>query len=174
MCNDFTNKKINDWYHLYSNEVYQYIFFMIQDHEQAKDVMQDTFLRAYHSLQSFDGENAKGWLFRIARNLTIDEIRKKNTLRLLINKIASTYKENTSTEQLVTFNETERELYLALCKLKQSYRHVIVLRKLNEFSIKETATILGWSESKVKSNLQRGLKALKKEMRKAGSFHETI
>lgn len=69
-------------------------------------------------------------------------------------------------------NEAEKELYLALSNLKHHYRDVIVLRKIKELSIKETSYILGWSENKVKVNLFRGMKALKKELNKVGYIHE--
>ena len=79
-----------------------------------------------------------------------------------------------SPEQITVLNEAEKELYLAIGRLKRSYRDVIVLRKIKEFSIKETSDILGWSESKVKVNLSRGIQALKNELEKVGYIHDSF
>ncbi|WP_179298668.1 RNA polymerase sigma factor [Evansella halocellulosilytica] len=174
MTNDHIKAKINDWYHHYSNDIYQYIFFMIYNHDEAKDLTQDTFIRAYSHFNQFDGENVKGWLFRIARNLTIDHIRKAKGLGMLTKIVASNDETSESPEQIVILNESERELYRGLYHLKSNYRDVIVLRKIQGFSIKETASILGWSSSKVKSTLLRGLKELKKQMVKEGYIHESV
>ncbi|MGF2614342.1 RNA polymerase sigma factor [Rossellomorea aquimaris] len=65
-------------------------------------------------------------------------------------------------------------MYHALSKLKRSYREVIILRKIKELSIRETAEVLGWKESKVKTTLFRGLQAMKIQLQKEGYDHETI
>ncbi|WP_233269426.1 RNA polymerase sigma factor [Alteribacillus sp. YIM 98480] len=174
MDQDIIKQRVNDWYHTYSNDIYKYVFFMIGEHDQAKDILQDTFLRAYHNFESFQGEKVKNWLFRIARNLTIDYIRKKKTIACLIDSISSSKVTNKTPEQTIVLNETERELYDALRKIKRSYREVIVLRKIKEFSVSESCHILGWNENKVKVNLHRGMKALRKQLVKEGYRHETI
>jgi RNA polymerase sigma-70 factor, ECF subfamily len=167
-------EQINDWYHAYSNDIYNYIHFLIGDHEQAKDILQDTFLRAYSHYDSFRGDNVKGWLFRIARNIAIDDIRKKKPISYFLDSIPLLKSSELSPEQSALLNESEQELYIALNKLKLAYRDVIVLRKIKEFSINETATILGWTENKVKVNLFRGMKALRKELEKGDFSHETV
>ncbi|WP_246187720.1 RNA polymerase sigma factor [Ornithinibacillus caprae] len=65
-------------------------------------------------------------------------------------------------------------MYQSLRKLKRSYQEVIILRKIKELSIHETAEVLDWDESKVKNTLFRGLAALKQEMVKGGYEHEPI
>jgi RNA polymerase sigma-70 factor, ECF subfamily len=167
-------EQINDWYNDYSNDVYNYIYFLIGDHEQAKDILQETYLRAYNNFGSFRGENVRGWLFTIARNVTIDDIRKKKPIAYFFDSIPVLKSAELTPEQVTMLNESEQELYIALSKLKLAYRDVIVLRKIKEFSINETASILGWSENKVKVNLFRGMKALRKELEKENFSHETI
>lgn len=147
---------------------------MIHDQEQAKDLMQDTFIRAFNNFDSFQMENEKGWLFSIARNLTIDFLRKKRPLHYILDSSLMIPSPELTPEQKVSFNEQEKELYIALAKLKRSQREVIILRKIKEFSIKETATILGWSEGKVKTNLWRGMDSLRKQLVKEGYQHESI
>ncbi|WP_257009672.1 RNA polymerase sigma factor [Evansella halocellulosilytica] len=165
---------MNDWYHAYSNDIYKFILYMIHDHEQAKDLMQDTFIRAYHNLDFFQEENTKGWLFRIARNITIDFMRRKRPIYYMIDHSIFHPSQTLTPEQALALNEQEKELYMALTKLKRSYREVIILRKIKEFSIKETAQILGWSEGKIKTNLWRAMNSLKKQLEKEGYQHESI
>lgn len=173
-CEHLVKQQINDWYHIYSIDVYNYVFFLMGDHEQAKDILQDTFLRAYNNYESFQGGNSKAWLYRIARNITMDYFRKRKPIAYLMDSIFTVQTIEQTPEQIIMLNESEKELYIALRKLKRAYRDVIVLRKIKEFSIKETSNILGWSESKVKVNLNRGITALKKELEKEDYIHETF
>ncbi|WP_236034834.1 RNA polymerase sigma factor [Alkalihalobacterium elongatum] len=161
-------QQVNEWYLAYNNDIYQYVLFMIGDHERAKDFMQDTFLQAFDKYSSFQGGSAKGWLFRIARNITIDFIRKDKPIAYLFDKNPYITIDEASPEKIVTLNEAEQELYRALSHLKRSYRDVIILRKIKGFSIQETASVLQWPESKVKSTLLRGLKGLREQLEKEG------
>lgn len=174
MDQHYRKEQIGEWYNAYNNDIYNYIYFLIGDHELAKDVLQDTFLRAYSNFESFQGDNVRGWLFRIARNLTIDYIRKKKPLLFLVDSFPIIHASEPNPEQIAMLNEAEQELYMGLSKLKRAYRDVIILRKIKEFSISETADILGWTENKVKVNLFRGIKALRKELEKGAYRHETV
>lgn len=71
---------------------------------------------------------------------------------------------NLSLEDELLKKDMTVRLYNALASLKPTYRDVLILRKINESSIKETAYILGWTETKVKSTMVRAFAALKKEM----------
>jgi RNA polymerase sigma-70 factor, ECF subfamily len=174
METEFTKQQINRWYEDYSQDIFRYAYFLINDRYQAKDIVQDTFLRAYKHMDSFDGENVKSWLFRITRNLSIDYIRKKKPIAYYLDQFIPLKGTAKSPEEIALLNETERQLYFALNKLKRSYRDVIILRKMKEFSTAETAQILDWSESKVKVQLLRGMKALKKVLEEEDYLHETI
>ncbi|MET3696617.1 RNA polymerase sigma-70 factor [Bacillus oleivorans] len=167
-------QQINSWYHEYSNDIFRYVFFMIGDRDQTNDILQDTFLRAYSHYESFNGENVKSWLFKIARNLTIDFIRKKKPSSSISNLFPAFKAIEKTPEDITIFNEFERQLFISLNRIKRSYKDVIILRKIKEMSISETGRILGWSENKVKVNLFRGMKALRKELEKEGYHNETI
>jgi RNA polymerase sigma-70 factor (ECF subfamily) len=75
-------------------------------------------------------------------------------------------------EDIAEVNEKYRELYKALGSLKDSYREVIILRKIKDLTIKETCEILNWSESKVKSTLHRAMLSLEKELIKERCLYE--
>lgn len=169
-----TNETIHNWYMSYSNDIYKFILYMLNDHEQAKDLMQDTFIRAYHNLDSYRGESTKGWLFKIARNITIDFIKRKKPIYYSLDSFRLIPSKNPTPEKVLDLNEQERQLYLALAKLKRPYREVIILRKIKEFSTKETAEILGWKEGRVKTTLWRALGELKKQLEKGGYEYEEV
>lgn len=74
-------------------------------------------------------------------------------------------KEKSPEESFIT-KESTYSLYLSIAGLKKEYQEVLILRKINEMSIKETAEILGWTENKVQTKMARAFKKLKAEMLK--------
>ncbi|WP_407268526.1 RNA polymerase sigma factor [Radiobacillus sp. PE A8.2] len=168
-------KQILEWYEIYSAPIYRYILLMIGDHEQAKDLTHDTFLKAYSSNSDFQGMTSdKNWLYRIARNVAIDYMRKRKPIRFLVESIGSLPSPDGCPESIIQLVEDQTQLFRSLRKLKRSYQEVIILRKIQELSIQETAEVLNWKESKVKTTLFRALSALKKQMVKEGYEHGTI
>jgi RNA polymerase sigma-70 factor, ECF subfamily len=148
---------------------------MIKDYQSAEDLRHETFLKAYIHYDSFRGNsNPKTWLFSIAHNITVDYIRKRKTLTILQDILLFKKDLKPLPEEIVEIKESSQELYNVLAKLKESYREVIILRKIKEFSIEETSIILGWSESKVKSTLFRAIQALEKKLLKEGVLSEKI
>lgn len=165
--------EITEWYQQHGDSVFRYILLMVRDHQQAEDLTQETFIKAFRSYDSFERKaNPKTWLFRIAHNVTIDFIRKQKPLELLKEVLLLGKSANAAPEGIVEIKENSTELYDALGQLKAPYREVIVLRKIREFSIQETGEILNWSESKVKNTLSRALSALEKQLNKEGIIHE--
>ncbi|WP_445509636.1 RNA polymerase sigma factor [Rossellomorea marisflavi] len=131
----------------YSDAIFRYIVLMIGDREQAKDLTHDTFLKAFHRLEAFQGEMSdKNWLYQISRNATIDFIRKKKPLHYVTEMFTGVG--GATPEDIVEAGEEERLVYDAMSRLKRSYREVILLRKIKGLSIRETADVLGWKESK--------------------------
>ncbi|MFT9497452.1 RNA polymerase sigma factor [Anaerosolibacter sp.] len=170
---EYRNKRISDWYDQHSTSILSFILLMVKDYQQAEDLTHDTFVKAYLYYDSFKQHSSeKTWLFSIAHNLTVDFLRKR--------KPSLTFKEiflfqrdnNRLPEELIQIKEESYELYKALGELKDTYRKVIVLRKIKGFSIEDTAKILNWSESKVKSTLFRAIPALKKQLLREGFWGE--
>lgn len=146
---------------------------MVKDYQQAEDLTHDTFVKAYLYYDSFKQHSSeKTWLFSIAHNLTVDFLRKRKP-SLTFKEIFLFQRDNTRLpEELIQIKEESYELYKALGELKDTYRKVIVLRKIKGFSIEDTAKILNWSESKVKSTLFRAIPALKKQLLREGFWGE--
>ncbi|MCM3639337.1 RNA polymerase sigma factor [Sporosarcina luteola] len=162
-------------YEQYHNEIFRYIFLMIGDRQQAKDLMQETYVKAFINIEDFRGDaNVKTWLYRIARNETIDFLRRKKPATYLVDFFLHVKSSQPTPEEVIVLGNDMELLYLALSRIKKGYRDVIILRKIRELSTKETATILGWKESRIKTNLHRGLMALQKELKKEGYISETF
>jgi RNA polymerase sigma-70 factor, ECF subfamily len=166
-------KIITDWFYQYSDEIYNFFIYRLGEAD-VDDLIQEVFIRAMNGLSSFQ-ENAspKTWLYSIAKNLAIDEIRRRNRKKWKsIIPFSSHHEPSTEVtpELLLHLNEENKELYLAILSLKSGYKEVLLLRGIHQFSVTETAEILGWSENKVRSTYHRAKKALKTRL--GGTFHE--
>lgn len=159
----------------YSDKIFSYIYLFVNDKEVAEDLTQDTFIKAYRSLDQFNGESHLfTWLFRISRNVTIDYLRKRRLFTFFsIDKFQFESNQQTPLE-IVMKGERVTILYEAIRNLKLSYQEVLILRKIKEFSIKETAEILNWNENRVKITTSRAIAALKKELMKRRENNEEV
>lgn len=168
-------EQIRDWYERYSNEIFRYILVAIGDRQQARDLMQETFIKAFKSIDTFRGDaSPRTWLHKIARNETIDYQRKKRPFTYVLESLAPIKSNRPTPQEIIELGEDMAQLYEGLSGLKKEYREVIILRKIKEFSTRETASILGWKESKVKTMLYRGIEELRKRMVKEESKYETF
>ncbi|WML42052.1 RNA polymerase sigma factor [Neobacillus sp. OS1-2] len=169
----YRKEEIADWYDQHSKSILSFILLMVRDYQQAEDLTHDTFVKAYLYYDSFKHHSSeKTWLFSIAHNLTVDFLRKRKP-SLFLKEIFLLQNDNTPLpEEMLQIKEESYELYKALGELKDTYRKVIILRKIKGFSIEDTAKILNWSESKVKSMLFRAIPALKRQLIKEGYWDE--
>lgn len=153
---------IQQLYDEYLHDVYQYCLYFTNNPAEAEDLTQDTFIKVMKNIYTFQGHSStKTWILSIARNTTIDYFRKKKIQQFLPQLFSRL--ENSSygnPEASYDHHEEWEKLQLALLKLKPDFRSVVILRGLKELSIKETAEILQWKESKVKVDYHRALKQL--------------
>lgn len=157
--------RINQLYDKYFYDVYHFLLGFTNNKEEAQDLTQDTFMKIIHKAASFKGTaSEKTWILQIAKNTAIDDYRKKKRRNML--KLFEHQEGNygISFHSPLTVLEKKDEiatLYTMVNKLKPYYRSVLLLRNINELSIKETAKILNCSESKVKVSYHRAMKKLK-------------
>jgi len=169
------HEKIAHWFDSYGEAVMTYILIMVRDYQQAEDLTQETFLKAFRNQHSFANQSSiKTWLFSIAHNTTRDYFRKKHPLQHYLGLTLKEIDNTALPEQLVALRYQHEQFYLTLQRLKPSFRQIIIFRKLKGFSTKETSEILGFTESKVKMTLQRALKEFKEELIKGGFEYEAI
>ncbi|MEK4426131.1 RNA polymerase sigma factor [Solibacillus sp. FSL K6-1523] len=137
--------------------VYKYIRYLTNDADLAHDFLQETFYRYYQKNYT---EHERTYLLKIARNIVYDHYRRKKILSFFHLKTEPEAQGELPEEVIIQNDELEK-LYTALQRIKWNYREVVVLRYIEEYSVKETAEILNCSEVKVKNNTARGLKALR-------------
>lgn len=170
---EFRKKEITNWYDHHSKSILSFILLMVKDYQQAEDLTHDTFVKAYLFYDTFKHHSSeKTWLFSIAHNVTVDFLRRQKTSLFFKEKFLSHKDNHPLPEEIIQIKEESYELYKALGELKDTYRKVIILRKIKGFSIEDTSKILGWSESKVKSMLFRAIPALKKQLINEGYWNE--
>ena len=161
-------------YEKYHADLFQFLFYMVNNRELAEDLVQEVYIKVLKSYDRFEGKSSeKTWMFSIARNVAIDFFRKKTSLKeqLLDNfnlHVKSLNDQNPLPEEITLANEEIKQVYRGLqcCSFEQ--RIVILYRYFQDFSIADTATALGWSESKVKTTQHRAIKKLRKY------FHERM
>ncbi len=157
---DIAGARIEQWFRAYSNDVYRFLVYYT-GRKDIDDLVQETFIRALKAPQQAEIVNPKTWLFAIARNVAIDEKRKKKWRNwlpdLFLQQLVSRDK---TPEESLELSENKRILYDAINQLKRSYRDVLILRGIKGLSSKETAEVLGWSEAKVHLTLHRAMKAV--------------
>lgn len=145
--------------------------------EDAADIVQEVFLRAWRSIESFRGDSGfSTWLFRITMNLCVDHARHKHA--------------QPQTQPIVTEDETERpvpdtaptpeehlenselgrELAAALEEISEEHRRIVLLRDVSGLSYTEIAEVLEISEGTVKSRLSRARIALRKVLLRRGNL----
>lgn len=175
---DLSEAHFTEIYNQYSDDVYRYIFYMIRDPQAAEDLTQDAFVKVYRHLHTFKFKsNIKTWIFKISRNVTLDHLKKKKPATFsdpetLMNFTA--HEQKSSIESII-HSEEITALYSSMHNLKKEYREVLILRKINECSVRETASILRWSEDKVKSMTSRALIKLKEDLlHKEANFNESF
>ncbi|MGX6441691.1 RNA polymerase sigma factor SigX [Neobacillus sp. K501] len=160
----------NDLYRKYHHELFNFLFYMVHNREQAEDLVQEVYIRVLKSYTQFKGESSeKTWLIAIARNVAIDFFRKqKGWKERTINKLKiedlPIKDQRPIPEEMVYQLEEKQFMYHCLEKCSLDQKSVIILRYIQELSILETAQVLGWKESKVKTTQHRAIKQLKNLM----------
>ncbi|MCF8564570.1 RNA polymerase sigma factor [Alicyclobacillus tolerans] len=150
------NEAIEKLFELYADDIYRYARYTIPDTDDARDVVQEVFMRAFRAWDSFRHDsNPKTWLFHIAKNYMYDLLRKKRTER----KHQTDFMPDISEVSVPL--ETLLELEETVAALKPDHQQVILLRSIEGMSVDETAEILGWSPAKVKTTLHRAIKELR-------------
>jgi RNA polymerase sigma-70 factor (ECF subfamily) len=158
----------DELYQKYHQDVFQFLFYMVRNKEQAEDLVQEVYIRVFKSYNRFEGKSSqKTWLFSIARNVAIDFFRKQKGWkeRILEKFDWSTNQvkdQNPIPDEIAIQREEIRHVYQCLEYCTVDQRAVIILRFFHDLSIIETAEALSWTESKVKTTQHRSLKLLKK------------
>lgn len=156
----------------YQNLIFKIAFSFGKNKENAMDISQNVFLKAYQKLSSLKGQNSfKAWLSRIAYHEGINWTRKhKSDMQYESIEISDEPRSDLpSKEDELLANEHHHELMQSLFALNTKYRLAVVLRYYQNMSIKEIAGILKCSEGVVKNMLFRSIQRLRIVLQKSQS-----
>lgn len=161
-----------------SGEIYGLLFRLTENGEEARDLTQETFLRAFQNIDRFRGDaDVRTWIYRIAINQARNRFRwwrrrRRDATVSLDQKqgesgqsiIGTLAEPSENPEQQTLARERELALRSALQRLGQAYRETVILRDIEGFTYEEIAETLGINVGTVKSRLARGRQELRKKL----------
>jgi RNA polymerase sigma-70 factor, ECF subfamily len=158
-----------------SDQVYRVARHLVGSREEAEDLMQETYARAFRSWRSFrPGTNLRAWLLRILTNLNIDRGRKLQRTPdsqpleegdyFLYNKLEESVGDESPDEEKVVERLSQDNVVAALSAVPHDFRDVLVLVDLGDFSYADAAQILDIPIGTVMSRLHRGRRILKTQL----------
>jgi len=148
----------------YQDRVYATVYHMTSNHEDANDLTQESFIKAYRALRTFKGDSSfYTWVYRIAVNKTINFLKqRKNRVHLSLNDMDFNAEHDPDLVALISHNTPRRDLNLAelneklnaaLQKLSEHHRMVVVLHDIQGLSHEEIGTIMDCNVGTVRSRL---------------------
>lgn len=140
----------------HGDSVYRFALHSIGNPEDARDVVQEVFIRVQGARHAFRGESKiRTWLFQIAKNYITDCLRKKRDREVVMREthVASVLSQGNLDIRI--------DLERAVTRLKLEYRQVIALRFIEDLSVDETARILRWTSGNVRTTQYRALQHLR-------------
>jgi RNA polymerase sigma-70 factor (ECF subfamily) len=155
-----------------SDQVYRVARRLVGGREEAEDLMQETYARAFRSWRSYTpGTNLRAWLLRILTNLNIDRGRRRQRAPemqpleegdyFLYNKLEEASREPRSDQDLVVERLSQDDVVAALSAVPHDFRDVLVLVDIGDFTYQDAAQILDIPIGTVMSRLHRGRRILK-------------
>lgn len=165
----------------YQKSIYNLVYRMMGNREDALDLSQETFLKAFSKLETFDLERPfSPWIHKIAKNLCINQLRKRKAKTIPLSFSDNEGQEmereiaDLSTEpgERVLAREKKHEALKAIDQLPEKYRTVLILRHLNHHSYEEIGEILEVPSGTVKTWIYRGRNKLKKYLKESLEYRE--
>ena len=157
------------------NAAFNLAYWMLRNRDEAEDVVQDAYLRAFRAFPTFKGDAIKPWLLVIVRNAAYSalEARKRNNNVILLSEDLKSRRDVERPEMASSAPSPEAEviaggerqrLLSALAELPLKYRDIVVLREMEGLSYSEIAEITGTAIGTVMSRLSRGRAELRKAL----------
>jgi RNA polymerase sigma-70 factor (ECF subfamily) len=158
-----------------ADQVYRVARRLVGSREEAEDLVQETYARAFRSWRSFTpGTNMRAWLLRILTNLNVDRGRRiqrspqtqplEESDYYLANKLASAGGEEVLEQEQVVERMSQDSVVKALADIQPQFRDVVVLVDIGDFTYADAAQILDIPIGTVMSRLHRGRRALKQRL----------
>jgi RNA polymerase sigma-70 factor (ECF subfamily) len=169
---DSFNQLILRW----ERPIYALAYRVIGQEEDARDVAQETFLRAFRALPGFKGQaKFSSWIYRIALNLCRDWIRRKRRTPVSplpddvdLSELAAEQEPSESVEDLVARRELTAVVEEAMTLLPEEQRTAVILKEYHGMTFQEIADMQGCPLSTVKTRLYQGLSQLRRQLERRG------
>lgn len=156
-------------YRNYERLVYQFLYIRTRDDQWARELMQETFLRAINSISRYDGScKLSVWLCQIAKHVLWQELRKRNRTETVALDDSIPDSRCEDGESSVLSQENRMELYHAIHRLSAPEREVVLYRITGELSFREIGEIMEKSESWARTVFYRAKIKIREEMNKNG------
>ena len=159
--------------------LYNFAFHLTYNEEDANDLVQETFLKAYRFIDSYDqGTNAKAWLFKILKNAFINEYRRKSKQPAKVDyEEIKDYHDTDDPDQRVSLDLRQEvfqgmmgdEVTMAVNSLPVDFKTVVLLCDIEGFTYEEMAKIIDIPIGTVRSRLHRARNMLKEKLKKYAS-----
>jgi RNA polymerase sigma-70 factor (ECF subfamily) len=157
----------------YETKLYNVALRMVSDSEDAMDIVQEVFLKAYQALPGFRGDSKfSTWIYRICMNASLDHLRRRKKAQVYSLDAPVEFSDSEvqrqvedpvdSTEDLVEAKFLGEKLFAILDDLEPHYRAVLILCDVQGYSYQEIAEILDTSLGTVKSRIHRARNILRK------------
>ena len=157
----------------YKVELTMYLRTVTGDIVRAEELMEDTFAKLFIKKPRFGGKSTfKTWLYAIARNMAIDDMRRRSRISPTPPDELEIADEEENVEDSYIKDERKRALHRALGELSPDYRQTLYLFYFEEMSMAEIASVMKKSRVQVNNLLSRGRAALKKKLESEGFVYE--
>lgn len=163
---DILKKEFLQAYDKCADAIYRHLFFKTCDTELSKDLTQETFMKTWQYMAAGKQiENIKAFLYKIAGNLVIDNSRKKKEMSLDALEEAGAQFAQRDDDEFSDKVELER-VRIAVDKLSEKYREIVLLRYVDDLSLKEIAHLKAISTNVVSVRINRAITKLRKLLEK--------
>ncbi|MDR1097718.1 MAG: RNA polymerase sigma-70 factor [Tannerella sp.] len=159
----------NNLFTRYYSRLCRYVYGMLENREDAEDVVQELFLNLWNNRKRIEiTENVSGYLFKMAKNLSLNHIRSAKNYRNMVDSqsVSEVYYE----ESLLEFDEFRIALYDCIERLPERSREVFLLHRVKKLKQKEISEKLTVSVKTIKNQIWMSLQKLKKCMEVKGYY----
>ena len=152
-------------YIIFVEKIYRYLFYHVKSKTLAEDITEETFLKAWRAIKSCRGKETtfSSWLYRIAHNQMVDEIRKRQRRPAVELENVENISDNS---EEVEKSRVQMELAAVIDRLPANQRQVIILKFIDGLDNPEIARIMGKKEGAIRVLQMRGLTRLRQELNK--------
>jgi len=157
--------------HVHSGRVFRIAFHLLGDYEAALDVVQDSFVRLFQAISRIDPKRgASAWLNRVAVNLVIDRLRKKQRNGAEVALRGETRGPDREPSEIAERESLKRDVWKALGVLPEKYRVALVMREIEGMPSKEVAKAMGCNEATARWRVHKARRLFKEVWEREGGF----